>query len=121
MTSNLGSTTSAKSGSGDPQFFINGIQKTTWKTNKYKLYCFKKSPLKQKGLQHKFQNHVHIMKLIQDCSVGVSTSNTTHNKRASTLLALRTKLPLRQGQCYINNNNNNNNNNKYIIHKQHIN
>ena len=49
----------AKSGSEDWQFFINGIQKTTWKTNKYKLYCFKNLPLKQKGLQHKFQNHVH--------------------------------------------------------------
>jgi len=44
----------SKSGIEDRQFFINGIQKTTWKTNKYKLYCFKNSPLKQKGLQHKF-------------------------------------------------------------------
>ena len=54
----------AKSGSEDREFFINGIQKTTWKNNKYKLYYLKKSPLKQKGLQHKFHNHVHITKLI---------------------------------------------------------
>ena len=45
MTSNVGSTTSAKSGSGDPQFFINGIQKTIWETYKYK-YCFNNSPFK---------------------------------------------------------------------------
>ena len=44
----------AKSGSKDPQFFINRIQKRTWKTNNYKLYCFKNSPLKQKGQHHKF-------------------------------------------------------------------
>ena len=96
----------AKSGSEDRQFFINGIQKTTWKTKKYKLYCFKNSPLKHTGLQHKFQNHVHRTKSIQYCSVRVISSNTTHNKRASTLSALRAKLPLREGQCYINNNNN---------------
>ena len=53
-----------KSGSEDRQFFINGIQKTTWKTNKYKLYCFKNSPLKQKGLQHKFHCHIHRTKSI---------------------------------------------------------
>ena len=59
----------AKSGIEDRQFFINGIHKTIWKTNKYKLYCFKNLPLKQKGLQHKIQNHVHRTKSIQDCSV----------------------------------------------------
>ena len=46
------STTSEKIGSTeDPQLLITGIQNATWKTNKYKLYCFKKSPLKQKVLQ----------------------------------------------------------------------
>ena len=85
MTSNVGSTTSTKSGSNiieftfgkeehehrllalklvvmkeliwqkcvgnkDPQFLINGIQNMIWKINNYKLYCFKKSPLKHKGL-----------------------------------------------------------------------
>ena len=103
---------SAKSGNEDPQLFINGIQKTTWKTDKYKLYCFKNSPPNQKGLQHKFQNHVHRTKSIQDCS------NTTHNKRASTLSSLRTNFPLREGQCYINNNNNNNDKCKFSFEIQ---
>ena len=34
----------------DPQFLINEIQKSTSKTNNYKLYCFKNSSLKQVGL-----------------------------------------------------------------------
>ena len=53
MTFNVRSTTNAKIGSNEgPQLFIHGIQKMIWKTNNYKLYCLKNTPLKKKGLKH---------------------------------------------------------------------
>ena len=35
-----------------PQLLINGIQKIIWKTNTYKVYCFKNLSLKRRILKH---------------------------------------------------------------------